>query len=264
MGLWSEQTLVPYTSCLSLPNHVAAQHCAGSLVNVITAYAFLKQVVVEGHKGIMVTAAKSATGLALAALARRMDIPATFLIRPEESRNELQELGVQNAVDTSAEDFEKSFGVLADQLSATSVFDPVAGELTGRIAPHLPTNSVMSIYGLLSGFAPISIAPGLFLMKNLSIWRFSNFDSATVQDKTKLTEALRYLHKIIEDAMFRTKPGKTFGFHEIADAMTYESTREAKAVLLTQQGPISLTASPARRACPLNMSGFAHPIESQL
>ena len=73
-------------------------------------------------------------------------------------------------------------------------------------------------------------------MKNLSIRRFSNFNSATVQDKAKLTEALGYLHEIIEDPKFRTKPGKTFGFREIAEAMAYESTPGAKAVLSPQKG----------------------------
>jgi NADPH2:quinone reductase len=235
VGLWSEQAVVAYTSCLILPNEVAVQEYAGSLVNVITAYAFLQQIAVEGHKGVIVTAGKSATGLAIASLARRMDIPAIFLTRSEASLSELQDLGIEHAMNTRAEDFENTFARLAEQLNATVVFDGVGGELTSRIAPHLPSNSVLYIYGLLAGSAPISISPGLFLMKNLSIRRFSNFNSATVQDKAKLIEALGYLQEIIEDPMFRTKLGKTFGFYEIADAMAYESTPGAKAVLVPNQ-----------------------------
>ncbi len=232
VGLWSEQALVPYTSCLILPNEIDVQDYSGSLVNVITAYAFLKQIVTEGHKAVIITAGKSATGLAVAALVRRMEIPAIFLVRSEESRTELREFGVEHALNTGAESFEKSFGVLAEQLNATAVFDGIGGALTTRIAPHLPNNSVLSVYGLLAGPAPISIPSGLFLMKNLSIRRFSNFNSATVQDIGKLTEALKYLQTIIDDPMFRTKPGKTFIFPEIEAAMAYESTPGAKAVLL--------------------------------
>ena len=236
VGLWSEQALVPSTSCLILPNEVSAQEYSGSLVNVITAYAFLQQIIAEGHKGVIVTAGKSATGLAVAALSRRMEVPALFLVRSEESREELQGFGIQHIQNTNAEGFEKVFAKLAEHLKATAVFDGVGGELASRIAPHLPSNSVLSVYGLLDGPAPISIPSGLFLMKNLSIRRFSNFNSATVQDKGELRKALEYLRGIIEDPMFRTKLGKTFRFHEIAEAMAYESTPGAKAVLLPNQG----------------------------
>jgi NADPH:quinone reductase-like Zn-dependent oxidoreductase len=41
VAFWSQQAVVPYTNCLILPNEVAVQDDSGSLVNVITAYAFL-------------------------------------------------------------------------------------------------------------------------------------------------------------------------------------------------------------------------------
>ena len=65
-------------------------------------------------------------------------------------------------MNTSAEAFEKVFPKLAKELSAPAVFDGVGGELTSRIATHIPANSLISIYGLLSGFAPTSIPPGFF------------------------------------------------------------------------------------------------------
>ena len=85
-------------------------------------------------------------------------------------------------------------------------------------------------------YASCLILPYEFaVQKNLSIQRFSSFNSTAVQNKGRLSETLRYLQEIIEDPMFRTKVGKTFRLHEIADAMTYESTSGAKAVLLPDQ-----------------------------
>jgi NADPH:quinone reductase-like Zn-dependent oxidoreductase len=52
VGLWSEQAQVHYLSCLILPDHVDCRDYSGSLVNIITAYAFLRQIVDEGHRGI--------------------------------------------------------------------------------------------------------------------------------------------------------------------------------------------------------------------
>jgi NADPH:quinone reductase len=63
----------------------------GSLVNVITAYAFLQEIAAEGHKGIIVTAGNSATGYALASLARKRNAPAIFLVRSVAAAEEICE-----------------------------------------------------------------------------------------------------------------------------------------------------------------------------
>lgn len=75
IGLWSEQAQIDHLSCLILPDHVDTRDYSGSLVNIVTAYAFLRQMVEEGHRGIVATAGSSATGRALAALAQRDGVP---------------------------------------------------------------------------------------------------------------------------------------------------------------------------------------------
>jgi len=233
VGLWSERALVPWTSCVILPDGVSLQEYSGSLVNVITAYAFLEEMAAEGHKGVVVTAGNSATGLAMAALTRNKDIPAIFLVRSGKSREELRGLGVEHVLATSAEGFETEFPKLAEKLQTTAVFDGVGGELINRIAPHLPMNSTISFYGFLAGTAPMSVPSAVFMMKNLVMKRFSNFNSATVKDVKRLAEALTYIQGVIADPLFRTKIGETFRLEQIQEAMAYESTPGAKAILVT-------------------------------
>jgi NADPH:quinone reductase-like Zn-dependent oxidoreductase len=83
IGLWCERAQVPSSACLILSEHVRARDYSGSLVNVMTAYAFLEEIAEAGHKGVIVTAGNSATGHALAALARSRKLPAIFLVRTE-------------------------------------------------------------------------------------------------------------------------------------------------------------------------------------
>jgi len=52
---------VPITSCVVLPDGVQARDTCGSLVNVITAYAFLSEIRAAGDAGVIVTAGRSAT-----------------------------------------------------------------------------------------------------------------------------------------------------------------------------------------------------------
>lgn len=107
VGLWSEQALVPRTSCVMLPEGVSAQDYSGSLVNVMTAHAFLEAITAEGHKGVIVTAGSSATGLAMASLARRHGVPAIFLARSVDAAAKLRSVGIEHVLVTSDENFER-------------------------------------------------------------------------------------------------------------------------------------------------------------
>jgi NADPH2:quinone reductase len=88
VGLWSEQAQVHYLSCLILPDHVDCRDYSGSLVNIITAYAFLRQIVDEGHRGIIATAGNSATGRMLVKWRDvRASLPLPSSARPQHKRS---------------------------------------------------------------------------------------------------------------------------------------------------------------------------------
>ena len=237
VGLWAERAVIPFTSCLLLPEQLSVTDYSGSLVNVITAHAFLEMMAAEGHPGVIVTVGASATGLALAALARVNQIPALFLVRSQRAREQLQSLHLEHVLVTSDVDFDTRFEQLAEELRTTAVFDGVGGELISRIAPRLPRNSTVWFYGFLAGAAPVSVPSMTFMAKNLTMKTFSNFNSATVRDTSKLREALEYLQTQIADPLFRTKVGKTFSFEQIHEAMAYETQPGAKAVLLAKSQP---------------------------
>jgi len=139
-----------------LSDHVRPRDYCGSLVNVITAYALLQEIAGEGPEGIIVTAGNSATGCALASLARRRNVSAVFLVRST-AKEALQQQGAEHVIVTAEGDFENRLGVLADELGTTAVFDGVGGDLIGRIAPSLPMNSTIYFYGFLGGAVPVSL-----------------------------------------------------------------------------------------------------------
>jgi hypothetical protein len=88
------------------------------------------------------------------------------------------------------------------------------------------------IYGFLGGPVPIALQTSLFMTKNLTMKRFSNFESATVKDSQKLGAALADLRERIGDELFRTRTGREFRFDEIDAAMKFETAPGAKAALV--------------------------------
>jgi NADPH2:quinone reductase len=232
IGLWCERAQVHHLTCLILPDEAPTRDYCGSLVNVITAYAFLQQAREEGHRGIIVTAGGSATGQALIALTRGGETPLIHLVRSASAREKLRGLGAEHVLVTSDADFDGGFAALAERLGATALFDGLGGDIVGRLAPHLPQNSTFYFYGFLGGPVPIALQTSLFMTKNLTMKRFSNFESATVKDSQKLGAALDDLRERIGDELFRTRTGREFRFDEIDAAMKFETAPGAKAALV--------------------------------
>ncbi|MFP3504671.1 alcohol dehydrogenase catalytic domain-containing protein [Burkholderia sp. SIMBA_062] len=232
VGLWSEKAQLPYTSCVILPDEVRTRDYCGSLVNAFTAYAFLEQIVAEGHHGVVATAGASATALALAALAKKRQVAVIHLVRSRAQYEELRQWGLAHVVATDDEGYEDQLGQLAESLATTAVFDGLGGAVINRIAPHVPMNTSIYIYGTLDASVPVTIPSRLFMSKNLVVKRFSNFSSATAKDPARLAAAMVDLRTVIADPLFRTQIGKAFRFEEIEGAMAYQGAGNARAVLV--------------------------------
>jgi NADPH:quinone reductase len=232
VGLWCERAQVPFSSAVLLPEAASAVDYSGSLVNAFTAFAFLEEIVAAGHRSVVVTAGTSATGKAFASLAKARGIEVIAITRKVPGDGELAEPGAAHLLAQTDPDFTAKFERLAGTLNATAVFDGVGGELVGRIAPLLPVNATIYVYGVLAGIAPMALSTAVILGRNLVLRRFSNFESATARDPVLLASAMTRLADVIADPVFRTPVGKRFRLEEIAAAMEYETTPGMKAVLI--------------------------------
>ena len=232
VGTWSEIAQLPHLTCLPLPDDVDERDYSGSLVNAATAYSFLEQALDEGHKGILATAGSSATGRAMLALSRRRGVPLALLVRRAESKGELIKLGATHVVSTEDEDFLLQLERMSEELRTTAIFDGVGGALIGRIMASLPARSTFFFYGFLSGSEPVSFNSALFMRKGTTMRRFSNFETATVQDPKRLAAMLQDLESVIADPLFRIQTGKEFGFADIEMAMAYDALRGPKPIFV--------------------------------
>ena len=232
IGVWCERVHLPYQTCLILPDDLRARDYCGSFANVLTVHAFLSEICAAGHKAVIITAGTSATGHIAASLARRRNLPAIFLVRSAAARETLVQHGAPHVLVTSDEDFERSLAHLATELGATAVFDGVGGALLSRMVPNLPPNSTVYIYGFLGAASPATLSTMLVMAKNLTLRRFSNLESATVQDAQKLADAMQDIAPLMADPLFKTRMGKEFIFEQIDDAMAFEAASGSRAILV--------------------------------
>ena len=203
---------------------------SGSLVNIITPYAFLKQAQTDGHTALICTAGNSATGIALLGLCLMHDFPIISIVRSEKGKNELEALGARHIVVQNGPDFKQKLQQMAEQLEVTVVFDGVGGATLSTIIDVLPFNTMVYCYGFLDKEIPFSFHTTM-LMRGITIKGFSNFRTDTVRDPANLEKAFLDISSFIEQPYFKTKAGKHYNLQEAKEAIKYSSPTGSKAIL---------------------------------
>lgn len=230
IGTWSEYAHLHYLNCAILPGSVTAEEYSGSLVNTITPYSYLKQVIKDEHKGIICTAGNSATGKAMLGICIKYGFPLISIVRTEKGKKELESLGAENIIVHQDTHFKDMLQELSQQIRSTAIFDGVGGNLLTEIIDNIPYNSTISAYGFLDQQFQLSFSTKV-LMKGITIKGFSNFRTDTVLDENKLEQALQDLSSFIHMPHFKTRVGKTFTFEDEGSALDFTSP-DGKAVLL--------------------------------
>jgi NADPH2:quinone reductase len=235
IGCWSEHAQLPVNSCCVLADDAdPLDHC-GSLVNMITPYAFWQQAKAEGHQGILVTAGSSSTGIAMLAIARAEKVPAVALVSTEEGKARVEALGASASypvIVQSDPDFDTRLAEATVRAGATAVFEGVSGDLLTRILPLLAPRSTVYGYGFLGGHKPFSVLGQVMMARSLTIKNFSNFATRTVQEPPALAAALAELGRLSASPHFRTRRGREFRFAEIDAALAYEAKDGSRAILV--------------------------------
>jgi NADPH:quinone reductase len=235
LGTWSTLAQIPVRCCALIPDGLDARDYSGSLVNVITAYAFAKQAQADGHRGLLITAGTSATGIALVGMTRSFGLPAVAIVRDEAGRQKLRGLGADEVVAQSDASFDTKALAAIERRAATAVFDGVGGALLTRLAPRLAQSSTVYSYGYLGGHdVPLQIPTTLLMTKALTLRSFSNFASPTVRDPQNLDAALRHIGEFLFLPHCKTPLGRTYTFEQIDDAMAAVGKGEGKPVLLPE------------------------------
>ncbi|KAL0487327.1 mitochondrial enoyl-[acyl-carrier protein] reductase [Acrasis kona] len=230
VGTWSEYAHVHHLDCIILPKNLDECEYSASLVNIITAYAFYKQVLSEGHKGIISTAAYTATGIALIGICNAYHIPLISIVRNDEEKNKIERYACQNVFSQTDSEFFNKLKGTSHKLGTTAVFDGVGGAVLNQIIHLVPNNTTFYSYGFLGGQVPLTIHTSV-LMKGIILKGFSNFFSSTVLNQEELSKALKDIEAIIHLPHFRTRVGAKFNPEDIKKALEYKGVDLARPVL---------------------------------
>jgi NADPH2:quinone reductase len=171
-GTWAEYIVTSATLCFPLGRKVSDEQGSMSLVNPLTALAFIDIAEKGRHRTIINNAAGSALGRMVELLCRKNGISLINIVRSSKQAENLKSLGSGYVLDSSDPMFTFDLASLAKQLNATILFDSVCGEKLHLLIEALPYGSTVVIYGSLSEDEYVSFSPRNLLANDIRIKGF--------------------------------------------------------------------------------------------
>ena len=154
-GIWAEYVVASAKGgVFPLNKSVSLEQGAMSVINPLTASAFLEIMKDGRHKAVVLTAAASALGQMVNRLGRDEGIQVINVVRRDAQVELLKAQGATVVLNSSNEGFESRLDNACHQYDAHLAFDAVAGPMTRQLLTALPDNSTVPVYSCLSQKAP--------------------------------------------------------------------------------------------------------------
>ncbi len=168
-GMWAEYAVRKAKGgVLPLHDSVSLEHGAMSIVNPLTACAFLEIAKKGGHKAIVLTAAASSLGQMVNRLGRSEGVKVINIVRRDAQVDLLKEQGATVVLNSSEANFEQQLHEACHQVDAHLAFDAVAGPMTGQLLAAMPDHSKVTVYSALS-YEAVLASPDLLIFEDKAV-----------------------------------------------------------------------------------------------
>jgi NADPH2:quinone reductase len=232
-GSWSSHIPVSASDCIALDEAIPLEQAACFAVNPFTAYAMVELAEKSGSKAIIQNAAAGQVGKFINVLADRAGMSVINIVRKEEQIELLQKSGFTNILWSQDENFIDKLSNLANSLEATTTFDAVGGEMSGRILGAMPAGSTLYLYGALGGRTLSEIPASDVIFKKKSITGFNMNEWKEELSSNDFEKVSHQLQEMFLDGSMKTDIQASFPLLEIEKAlMQYIRGMSAGKVLL--------------------------------
>lgn len=217
-GVWSEYVVKSVKGgVLPLNKSLSLEQGAMSIVNPLTASAFIGIAKEGGHEAIAMTAAASSLGQMVNRLGRNEGIRIINVVRRDAQVDLLKGQGAEIVLNSSEAGFEEALHEACHQNDARQAFDAVAGPLTGQLLKAMPPNSKVTVFSALSREA-VQASPGLMIFENKTIDSFWLGPYISKQPIMKTMRLWKRAQKQIPSHL-KSKVRKIYPLQEVKEAI---------------------------------------------
>ena len=230
-GVWAEYMVTPASLVFPLDASVSLEQGAMSVVNPLTALAFLTLAKEGRQKAVVQTAAASALGQMFNRLCKSEGIQMINIVRRTAQEQLLEGQGAEIVLHSNDANFAQQLCDVCQQYQARIAFDAVAGPLTIQLLKAMPSHSKVIVYGGLSA-EPAQAEIGQLIFEGKSI---EGFWLTAWMSKKNFLQSLaiwRRAQKLIMTDL-KSEIRNQYSFNEVREAIKeYQSQMTGGKILL--------------------------------
>jgi len=216
-GTWADQVGVPVRNIVPMRDDADPLQLSMIGINPATAYLLLNRYVsLMPGDWIGQTAANSAMGQYIIALAKLAGVKTLNVVRRKEAAEQVRQWGGDRVVlqgDNLHEDIEEAL----DGKRLSLVLDTVGGPPVGGLAKSLKIGGSIAVYGIQSGQFPV-FSPGDFVLRDLSLHGFWLINWIRNAPRTEIQDIYRKLGDLVADGSLSAAVERAYPLEQFREA----------------------------------------------
>ncbi len=227
-GTWADQIVVPVRNIVPMSDEADPLQLSMIGINPVTAYLLLNRYVsLKPGDWIGQTAANSAMGQYIIALAKLAGVRTLNVVRREEAAQQVRQWGGDRVV-LQGDNLHKDIEEALDGKKLSLILDTVGGTPVGELAKSLKTGGSIVVYGIQSAQFPV-FSPD-FVFRGLSLhgfWLANWFRSAS---RTEIQETYQKLGGLVADGSLGAAVEHVYPLEQFKEAIkqSLKSNRSGK------------------------------------
>ncbi len=223
-GVWSEYVVKSVKGgVLPLKKSLSFEQGAMSIINPLTAMAFIDISKKGAHKAILLTAAASSLGKMVNNLGRKEGIQVVNIVRRDQQVELLKAQGAEIVLNSNETGFEERLHDVCYQTNTRLAFDAVAGELTNQVLNAMPQDSKVLVFSALSQ-QKVQVSPDQLIFENKMLDGFWLGPWMSNQNVLKIIQLWKRVQKQIPNHL-KSEVRKIYPIQEVKEAI-HEYTRQ--------------------------------------
>src|SRR2546427_5404087 len=218
-GTWADQVVVPVRNIVPMRDEANPLQLSMIGINPATAYLLLNRYVsLMPGDWIGQTAANSALGQYIIALAKLAGVKTVNVVRREDAAEQVRQWGGDRVVqqgDNLYEDIEHAL----DGKKLSLVLDGVGGAPVGELARSVKTGGSTVVYAVLSGQFP-AISPKDLIYRDLSLHGFWLMNWIRNAPRTEIQEIYQKLGDLVADGSLTAAVEHVYPLEQFKEAFT--------------------------------------------
>jgi NADPH:quinone reductase-like Zn-dependent oxidoreductase len=228
-GTWADQVVVPVRNIVPMSDEADPLQLSMIGINPATAYLLLNRYVsLMPGDWIGQTAANSAAGQYIFALAKLAGVKTLNVVRRKEAAEQVRQWGGDRVVlqgDNLLKDIEEAL----DGKKLSLVLDSLGGAPVGELAKSLKPGGSIVVYAMLSGQFP-AIPPGDLIYRGLSLHGFWLINWIRNAPRTEIEEIYQKLGDLVADGSLSSAVDHVYPLDQFKEAFkqSLKSNRSGK------------------------------------